>query len=152
MPSDDVWTHLIDGFAQSPIGLLLMALIVALIVLAAAGAYVVVNNQPHKRDVREKELELQAQREKRKADEVRMRNEDAIRQAELRAREIANSEQIAQTMDALTVQTAALTARLEESATHSKKMGDVVEDTNGKVTSLLPKIDEVHDFLLRGRD
>lgn len=91
----------------------------------------------------EAEVRIEESREKRKADELQLRDEREQERAEIDTRTTVILEGLKASIDALKTSQDVMTAQIEASKVSSRKMGETVEDTNRKV-------DEIHHIVVMG--
>lgn len=149
MPTDQTWVHLIDSIMGSELGVWIILLIVVFGGCMASLVIVTIKNLPYRQRNREKELDIADKREQRKSEEIRLRHESDLRSAELQAQLLAQNEQMKVSVDALTVQTAALNASIEESKHGSRELRDTALDSNAKLGVMAVQVDEIHGAVVR---
>ena len=84
----------------------------------------------------EANIELEKERERRKAEESERQSEENKQRAENDGKILVVMEGTKTSIDAMNTTMTAFLARINESGNRSIKMGDTVEDTNRKVTEI----------------
>lgn len=84
----------------------------------------------------EANIELEKERERRKAEESERQSEENKQRAENDGKILVVMEGTKASIDAMNTTMTAFLARINESGNRSLKMGDTVEDTNRKVTEI----------------
>lgn len=135
---EEAVVHAVDGLAGT--GPEWLFAIGVLLILAG----VTVKAVPMVRDYKLKQLEIAQEREKRKADEARMRDERDRENTAISARQVDAQERSTAAMNAMTAQMAVMDSRLEASQHRSRQMGEQLDDMAGKV-------DEIHHEIVVGK-
>lgn len=151
MPSDSVLIHFIDKM-----GVELLFVIGVLIILT----YIAIKAIPMFKELRikkldneqvlaEKKLVIDETREKRKAEE----HQQDLERDQARTEAIAAQNEILTTLargfEAQQIQLATLTTALEDSKTHSRSLGETVDDTNQVVHDIFKITTSIDDNLRR---
>lgn len=132
-PSESFWDGVGTGIGQSPWWALLGALlIVATVFLVARYIY------PGHKEIRMRELDIR----EREAlnDSERIKANTALAE---------NMRGLRESNDTLSTTNAAMLARLDESAAHSREMGDTVSETNEIVKHTDSIVSDIHRRILR---
>ncbi len=103
---------------------------------------VVVKALPIWRDLKAAQLDIERQREERKADEARMRDERDRENSAIASRQVDAQERSTAAMTSMTAQMAAMEQALEVSRRGSQQMRDQVGD-------MAHKVDEIHMTVVR---
>ena len=135
---DEAAVHAVDGLAGS--GPEWLFAIGALVIFAG----VVIKVVPMVRDYKLKQLDIAQEREKRKADEARMRDERERENTAISARQVEAQERSTVAMNAMTAQMAVMDSRLEASQDRSRRMGERME-------GMAEKVDEIHSEIVTKR-
>lgn len=147
MPGDTVFNKYIESLG-SPMFLLVIGILVIL-------AYIAVKAIPMIKEIKLRKIECDADikrltleqanvREKRKADEFQQELQRDKERTEVISKQNEILENLAKSHDNQAIQMSALVASLEESKVRSREMGEIVKDTNNKVS-------EIHTIIVKGK-
>ena len=100
----------------------------------------------------EADIKLEERREERKAEEYRLRDEREQERAAIDSKTAVLLEGLKTSIDALKSAQEVVTAQIDASRTSSRHMGEMVEDTNRKVTELHAKTQDIYGMLNRRGD
>ena len=132
MPGEDAATHYIDAMAAAGEGpMWLFAL--GVLVIAAVVAYKIL---PVVKECKLRAIDIEEQREQRKAEEARMRDERDRESAAINARAVDAQERSTAAITAMTQQMAVMSGQLEMSRDRSAHMGGQIDDMARKVSDI----------------
>lgn len=114
--------------------------VIALGALAIA-AWIAAKGLPVYKATKLKRIEIEAGREKRKADEARMFDERERERTAIAAQQVDAQERSTAAMNAMTAQMAVMGASLDESKYRSREMGEAVG-------TMACQVDEIHDAVV----
>lgn len=132
---DEAATHLVDALAGSGPGWLFAIGVIVIL------AFVTVKVIPIWRDYKMRQLDIEADREKRKSEEIRLRDERDRENAAIAARQIDTQEQSNIVLHAVQEQLAVMNGNLDISHEGSRRMGETVTD-------MAHKVDEIHGVII----
>ena len=145
MPGDDTYVHLIDVLASDgPLWLLVAGFLVVTAFLAARFI-------PILRADKEGRLEIERQREERKAEEARMRDDRDCENAANASRMVDAMNRQSDSTQAMAAALNAVSARLDASQSRSARMGERVEENHETLATVAQKVDDIHAVTVRGR-
>jgi len=136
--SEDVMIHFIDKMGVELLFVIGILVILAYISIKTIPAYkeLKVKKIEIDKEIAEKQLDLETQREVRKSDEHAKDLEQDRSRTEQIARQTVILENMSRGFEAQQVQLAALTNALEADQGNTKSIGEVVNDTNRLVTDI----------------
>lgn len=145
MPGDETYVHLIDALAaDGPMWLLVAGLLVV-------AAFVAVRFVPIVKADKEGRLDIERQREGRKAEEARMRGDRDREHAATTARMVDAMNRQADGDQAMAAALNAITERLDASQGRSARMGERVEENHETLATVAQQVDDIHAVTVRGR-
>lgn len=107
----------------------------------AIAAWITVKGLPVFKATKLKRIEIEAERERRKAEEARMFDERERDRTTIAAQQVNAQERSTAAMNAMTAQMAVMSAGLEESKYRSREMGETVG-------AMANQVDEIHDVVV----
>lgn len=143
-PGDGFWDGLGSAMAGAPSGLVLGALaVIALAVVVARWGLPVYER------IRTRQLDIEQRRVE--SDEAAAKALDERERERIRTtqRQIAAQEESTRALEALSTQTAALNAQIEESKDRSRDMGRRVDDAAEAIGHVASQVDEIHAIVVR---
>ena len=143
-PGDGFWDGLGSAMAGAPPGLVLsaFAVIVLAVVVARWGLPVYERLRNRKLDIEARRVDA-AEAADKALDE---RERERIRVTQ---RQVAAQEESTRAIEALSTQTAALNAQIEESKSRSHEMGRKVDDTAEAIVHVASQVEEIHAIVVR---
>lgn len=136
VPGDETYVHLIDALSASGPQWLLVVGVLALATIITIKAL------PLMRDVKAGELEINRQREQRKAEETRLRDERDREHSVNTARMVDAVNRQSDASRAMAAALDAMTMRLDSSKERSAHMGEQVDE-------MAQQVDEIHAATVR---
>ena len=143
-PGSEFWAKVGEGVANSPSGLVLgaLAVIALAVVVAKWGLPVYERLRSRRLDIEQ----ARAESEDRAARALDERERERIRVTQ---RQVAAQEESTRALEALSTQTAALNAQIEESKSRSRDMGRMVSEAGETIGHVATQVDEIHAIVVR---
>lgn len=143
-PGSEFWAKVGEGVANSPSGLVLgaLAVIALAVVVARWGLPVYERLRSRKLDNDRYRIEV----DERAAKALDERERERIRVTQ---RQVAAQEESTRAVEALSTQTAALNAQIEESKSRSRDMGRMVSEAGEAIGHVATQVDEIHAIVVR---
>lgn len=133
---DTAMMRIVDALAgQGPVWLFVIGVLCIM-------AFVAIKAMPFWQEVKSRQLDIEAEREKRKAEEAHMRDERDRENAAIAARQVDAQERSTAAINGISAQMAVLSGRLETSQHGSQHMGDTVE-------TMAAQVNEIHGAVLK---
>lgn len=144
-PGEDFWAKIGEGVANSPSGLVLGALaVIALAVVVAKWGLPVYER------IRTRQLDIEQRRAESDDAAAKALDERERERIRVTQRQVAAQEESTRALEALSTQTAALNAQIEESKSRSRDMGRRVDEAAETVGRVAVQVDEIHAVVVRG--
>ena len=137
---EDAAAAYVGGLAAASDGPMWLFAVGVLAILAV----VLIKAFPMYRDFKTRQLDIESEREKRKADEARMRDERERENAAIAARQIEAQERSTAAMNAMTAQMAVMESRIEVSQQGSAYMKD-------KLDGMSVEVHDIHTAVVRSK-
>ena len=129
-------THLVDALAtQGPVWLFVIGVLLIM-------AFVAIKAMPFWKEVKNRQLDIESERERRKADEAKMRDERDRENAIIAARQVDAQERSTAAINGITAQMAVMNGKLEASQHGSQHMGETVE-------TMAAQVHEIHGAVVK---
>ena len=133
---DNAMIHIIDALAgHGPIYLFVTGVLCILV-------FLVIKLTPFWQEIKNRQLDIETEREQRKAEEARMRDERDRENAAIAARQIDAQERSTAAINGITAQMAVITGQLETSQHGSQHMGETVE-------TMAAQVHEIHGAVVK---